>query len=474
MSRLNRLRLSFGSSGAQGGIISNGVGYFLLLYYSQVLGLEPSLAGLAMMISMIVDAISDPLIGRWSDRFSHRLGRRHPFLFSSVLPIPILYFLLWDVPDLGQTGLFFYMLVVTVLLRLSITLHWIPFNSLLPELTSDYDERTKLMTTRVASAWFSGCLVSVLMYGWWLADTPEYPDGSGIMRAEGYVAAGGVTAIVIFLCLGFAALSTKRYIPELNRPKSNPASVRDSLIQMRKTLVERNLMAIFACGLFGAVATGTYNSLWPYMQSFFWNFDTQQLSMMMASQVVAAVIAFSLMPLLTRQREKKGVYLLLSVVSALVVTAPVFLRNMDLFPSSESELLFPLMLGVGVVEVMLFIMTSALLASMMADVTDHRAVETGLREEGLLFSVESFISKVSAGVGVWIGGLILSAVSFPRDTNSTDIESVVLSDLGWVYAILLLIVYGVSILGLLAFRLSRSAHSQNISNLDGETIDADK
>ena len=118
--------MSFGSSGAQGGSISNGVGYFLLLYYSQVLGLEPSLAGLAMMISMIVDAISDPLIGRWSDRFSHRLGRRHPFLFTSVLPIPILYFLLWDVADLGQTGLFFYMLIVTVLLRLSITLHWIP------------------------------------------------------------------------------------------------------------------------------------------------------------------------------------------------------------------------------------------------------------------------------------------------------------------------------------------------------------
>ena len=106
--------MSFGASGAQGGIISNGVGYFLLLYYSQVLGLDPALAGLAMMISMIVDAISDPLIGRWSDRFSHKLGRRHPFLFASVLPIPILYFMLWDVPELDQAGLFFYMLIVTI------------------------------------------------------------------------------------------------------------------------------------------------------------------------------------------------------------------------------------------------------------------------------------------------------------------------------------------------------------------------
>ena len=171
---------------------------------------------------------------------------------------------------------------------------------------------------------------------------------------------------------------------------------------------------------------------------------------MMAYQVIAAVMAFSLMPLLTLQREKKGVYLLLSVVSALVVTAPVFLMNIDLFPSSQSELLFPLMLLMGVVEVMLFIMTSALLVSMMADVTDHRAVRPVL-EEGLLFSVESFIS-VSAG-GCLDRRLILSAVSFPRDANSTDIDTFVLSELGWIYAILLLIVYGLSVLGLLAFRL---------------------
>ena len=59
------------------------------------------------------------------------------------------------------------------------------------------------------------------MYGWWLADTAEYPDGSGIMRAEGYVAAGGATAVAIFLCLGFAAFSTRRYIPELEQAENH-------------------------------------------------------------------------------------------------------------------------------------------------------------------------------------------------------------------------------------------------------------
>ena len=84
------------------------------------------------------------------------------------------------------------------------------------------------------------------MYGWWLA-TRRCPDGSGIMRAEGYVAAGGATAVAIFLCL--RTPFPERYIPELSRPKITGTSVKDSLRQMRKTLVRRNLLAIFVCGL---------------------------------------------------------------------------------------------------------------------------------------------------------------------------------------------------------------------------------
>ncbi|MCY3640845.1 MAG: MFS transporter, partial [Gammaproteobacteria bacterium] len=74
-------RASFAASGIAGGLVANGVSFFLLIYYSQVLGLDPALAGLAMMVSLAFDAVTDPLVGHWSDRLRHRLGRRHPFLF---------------------------------------------------------------------------------------------------------------------------------------------------------------------------------------------------------------------------------------------------------------------------------------------------------------------------------------------------------------------------------------------------------
>ena len=95
-------RLGFAASGTASGLVSNGISYFLLLYYSQVLGLDAALAGLAMMLSLVVDEISDPLVGRWSDRLRHRLGRRHPFLYVSILPVAFAYYFIWAPPEMDK------------------------------------------------------------------------------------------------------------------------------------------------------------------------------------------------------------------------------------------------------------------------------------------------------------------------------------------------------------------------------------
>ena len=376
------LRASFAASGASAGIISNGVAYFLLLYYSQVLGLDSALVGFAMMIALFVDAISDPWIGRWSDRMRSRWGRRHPFLFAAIIPIPLAYYLLWDAPDLSDTSLFVYLLVMTVVLRLSLTAHVVPFHALLPEVTSNYDARTRLSGDLVSSAWFFGTLMSVAMYGYWLADTPEYPDGAGIMRADGYVAAGGVGAIIVFACISYAAFATRRPIATPTEAPARERSLRAAIRQMSQTLADRSTLAIIASGLLSAMAGGTAAALWPYMQSYFWSFDTIQISLMLTAQLVSAVIAFLSIGYITRGRDKKRILITLSLTAIVVATGPVWLRVTGAFIGNDHELLFPVMLTIGMVEVALAAMTGTLTASMIADITEHRAIETARREEG--------------------------------------------------------------------------------------------
>ncbi len=79
-------RWAYGSGGAAYGVLYN-AHFFVLIYYSQVLGLDPGLAGLAVGVGLVFDAITDPLIGYLSDSTRSRLGRRHPGLYASILPL---------------------------------------------------------------------------------------------------------------------------------------------------------------------------------------------------------------------------------------------------------------------------------------------------------------------------------------------------------------------------------------------------
>ena len=359
---------AFGASGTAGGLISNGIAYFLLIYYSQVVGLDPALAGFALLLALVFDAVSDPLVGRWSDRIRTRLGRRHPFLYASVLPVAVCYYCLWVPPAVSEAGLFAWLLAFTIGLRLSLTMHTVPFNALLPELAPDYDDRTRLMNYSVSAAWFFGTLISVAMYAWWLADSPEYPDGAGVLRRSGYVDAGAVAAVAVCICLAVAAAITHRHIPTLAAPPRRSPSRGRALGEIVGTLNDRNLVVLLASTVLGAVAGGTSSALWAYMQPWFWGLGSDGIRTILAAQLVAPPVALALLPRVTRGSDKKARLIQLSMLAIGVVCGPVFLDLVGAFPAAGHPLRFPLLVVFGVLQVVLSVMTGALAASMVADV----------------------------------------------------------------------------------------------------------
>jgi Na+/melibiose symporter-like transporter len=113
------------------GIKDNAFAYFLLFVYVQVFGLAPDLAGLAILIMLIFDAISDPLIGYLSDNTRSRWGRRHPFIYGSAIPgsthvLPYL----GSPAGISDQGLFWYLLLMGIGIRTTITLYEIPSTAL--------------------------------------------------------------------------------------------------------------------------------------------------------------------------------------------------------------------------------------------------------------------------------------------------------------------------------------------------------
>jgi len=126
---------------------------YATFFLTQVAGLRPVLAGAVPLVGRFVDAISDPLIGRLSDRTNLGGGRRRPYFLMGAIPFGLSFAMLWTVPDFeSQLALFVYYAVLYSLVSIASTLCSVPYLALIPEMATDYDDRTSLNTYRSVGA----------------------------------------------------------------------------------------------------------------------------------------------------------------------------------------------------------------------------------------------------------------------------------------------------------------------------------
>jgi glycoside/pentoside/hexuronide:cation symporter, GPH family len=126
------------------------LGVYFALFLTDVVGVKPSVAALAIFIGSTWDYVNDPLVGYLSDRTHTRWGRRRPFLLFGALPFALTFILLWWKPPFeGTTALAIYYSLAFALYDTAATFVYMPFYALTPELTSDYDERTSITSVRM-------------------------------------------------------------------------------------------------------------------------------------------------------------------------------------------------------------------------------------------------------------------------------------------------------------------------------------
>ena len=455
------LKLAHGSGAAAFGIKNGGFDYFLLLFYGTVIGLEPGLVGLAILIALVVDAISDPLVGYWSDNFRSRWGRRHPFMYAAALPVALSYFLLWNPPDWGQTGLFVYLTVLAVLIRTFITFYETPSSALIPELTTDYADRTSLQAYRLLFGWSAGTGMSVVMFGVLLTGP------LGMRDPDAYATYGIIASVLIFATIMMSALGTHSRIPYLHQPVGTGErySVGRIFREMLQTLSEKSFIALFLATMLFAIASGLSAALAFLMLNYFWGFSEFQIFIWTCSVFISALLGFVLAPWATRRLGKKRATILLGVLAFTIQPMPVLLRLAGLMPENGDPLLFPLVLGVNVIDLALIIAVQVVSFSMIADLVESNELRTGRRSEGVYYAAVTFTRKTTQGLGVLAAGLILSFVNFPEGAQPGSVAADTLWNLGALYAPAILAVYLAALLCIARYRIDRNAHEENLRRL---------
>lgn len=461
---------AFGAGGAALGVVSSGVNVMLLLYYHQVMRLDPALAGLALAIGLVIDGVVDPLVGRWSDRSRSVMGRRHPFILAAILPLTLFYILIWFPPFApGETlGLFIYLLLTSAALRVSLAFFDIPANALVAEVTRSYDMRTKLSAAKVTASWMASNLFGILMFAIWLADAPGAAPGSGLLSAEGYREAAFWLGGVVLVCAALLPVMLWGFVPYLAAvARAEPLPPRPSLGEvlggMFRVYGERSVRALLIATIFVAVAQGVGQSLWIYIYAMFWGLASFELNLVQAAYLAAGIVVVLALPALARGRDKKSLALWIGSFVWITDVGAIGLRLLGLAPVEPTFLIVFLCLHAFLLALLLNMLLS-LKMSMLSDTVDASALKTGRREEGLILAGQTFVSKISGAMGTMLAAGILSVIAFPADSSGITAETLV--DLGRGYIPVILTLGALSMLALAGYRISRRDHAANVARLE--------
>ncbi len=393
------------------GIKTSSFSLFLLFYYNQVLGVSGTLCAIALFIAMCFDAITDPLVGSISDNWRSRWGRRHPFIYISVVPLTLGYFLLFNPLVEGEVALFVWMTVVAVLLRFMLTLYHVPHLALGAELTSDYTERTTLVAFRNVFGAFGYVLVYGLGFGIFFVASPEFPNGQ--LDREAYPAFAAIMAICMGLSVFYLGLGTHKAALALPTPTTR----RTSFTGVFKDILETSVNKSFRILVFGFLAIslpiGIGASLALYLNTFFWQVEPGYMTLILTAGPLASLVGYALAPLVSRLVEKKQALIWGGLGWLFFYGGPPAFYHLGFFPAPGT---FEVVIGLIFCHAMAGLIVSQLVVavgSMLADVADEHDLDTGKRSEGAFFGAYAFIIKATAGMGPALSGLVLDAISWP-------------------------------------------------------------
>ncbi|MFZ4690597.1 MAG: MFS transporter [Polymorphobacter sp.] len=457
-------RIAYGFGSVANGIRNGGFNYLLLIFYSQVVGLDARLVGLALTIGLVIDALTDTGIGYWSDNLRTRWGRRHPLMYLAVLPTGLGYFLIWDPPTgWSQMALFWYVLLLTLLVRFTSSLFEVPNAALAAELTEDYAERSSLISLQNYFGWTAGTVMAVVTFGaiFPAFATPQIPNGQ--FNRDAYALYGIIGSAVIFTAMLVATLGTHNQIKFLKHPPpKRPMTLRRIFAEIYETLANKAFLALFMVAALGLLATGVATALTYYINSFFWGFNSQQIALLTASVLVSAVIGGFLAPLASRTIGKRRGALIIGMTAFLGAPLPIVLRLAGVLPPGSDGLVFWFVFGVSTLDVGLIIAFQILAASMLADLAEPAELKTGRRSEGLFSASTTFLGKLVQGLGVTIASFVLTFAGIKSGVDPSQVPPDAVWRLGAYYVPTVLTLWMAMMAALTFYKRDQSDHEASL------------
>jgi GPH family glycoside/pentoside/hexuronide:cation symporter len=389
-----RTKLFYGIGDLGNAVVNSAIQFFLMKFYTDGALVSPALAGNALLIGKIWDAVNDPLFGWFTDRTKSRHGKRRVFMLFGAIPLAIAIALLWFVPTADRIWTFVWIAATFVLFDTIWTLTNVPYYSLTSELTDDYDERSSLTTYRMAMA------VPAYLVG--AALTPAIV-GLFALQRTGWAFIGIAYGILAAAALLISAAGLReRQGVAVSKPEASPFK---SLLAALK-----NRPFVWLCGTYLVI-----NISFAFIKILMAYYIEYQLLMkaettlVMGLMLICVTISLPFWQWVSRKMDKGPAYGLGMAVGALAIILTFFLPHQ----SSGLIYLISVLAGFGFSAQWIFPW------AMVADVADYDRAETGQQRSGMYYGVWGLATKLSEALALAAVGWILTGFNYVPNVEQT-------------------------------------------------------
>ncbi len=426
-------------------LITSAMQFFLLFYYTDVAGINPALAGLALMVGKLTwDALNDPLFGYWSDRTRSRFGRRRIYMIIGAVPLGFAAWIMFSLPKgLAGAPAFFAVLLSFWLVDTFHTMTTTPYYALTPELTRDYNERASLTSIRMVFSVFGyilGAASTTLLAGIF--------KGEGLNLQQAWSATGAVFGVIAVATTLVTTLSIKER-PELAGEPSQLPAARAVLTSFKN----KPFIILMIAFILSSFSFTVLTALVPYFIQYQLDMKDQVSFVLLVMLVTIGV--FLIPAKLISDRINKGpAYALGLFIACVAVITSFFL------PRGPS----PLIYLVAAIAGMGFSAQWVFPWSMLPDVVEYDEKMTGERREGIYYGLWAFLTKFTSALGVAVSGWALQLFGYVPNVEQTVRA---LFGIRLFFAVVPAIVILVSLPFLIWYPITRKSHAALVKELAG-------
>lgn len=425
-------RLSFGLAGLGQNMVYNYTTAYIMVFYTDVVKLLPVAVGTLMLITRVFDAINDPIMGSIIDKTHTKKGKLIPYL--RVIPVPMAVFtiLVFFVPDMSYTLRLLYAYVSFILWDIMYTVSDVPYWGLSVAITPNPNERLKLISlARILCN--VGLAISIII--------PPIIISAFNGGAMAYFITACIMAIIGSLLFSLVGFNARERTLSINQ-ESAPIKI----LFKNKPLIFLQLSRFFQAFRMVIATAGLYFAKY--------NMNNEAaFSILGGLLIVAMILAMLITPTLKKIYTKKQLYnfsLLLGFVSHLLMFILGYENMMFNY-----ILLFISGLSLGLNDVITY--------TLVGDCVDYLEYQTGIRTEGLSFSLHTFTTKLQSAVGLFWIGIILTQVGFVENiTQSKDTLNGIFSLISLYPAIASLL----AIIPMFWFKFSEQEHARMLESMD--------